>query len=93
MRVGYVAGSKHTRNTRAGSIAFGHNVTRFVGGYPRLEDLGIRFVTNSQEETVDGYVVAFFVGSPIRFTTCMPSTPFSPNNPTALCSNNTVICG
>ena len=61
MRVGTVAGGKHTGNIGAWCVALRLDVARLVQLQPLLENLGVRLMSDSQEETVDGQVVALFV--------------------------------
>lgn len=62
MRIGHVAGGKHTGNPGSRGVVFRPYVAHFVRLYPRFKQVGVGFMTDGQEESVDGQVVMPFVG-------------------------------
>ena len=54
MGISDISGGKYTRNFRAGSSRNRHDITNLIRIYPWLEDVRIGFMTNRQEETIDG---------------------------------------
>ena len=62
MGVGHIAGGKHTGHVGAWSHANGLDIASLIGFNPRLEHIAVGLVTNGQEETIDGQVVALLVG-------------------------------
>ena len=87
MRIGNITGSKNPRYLCTGSIPLRNDIAYFIRFKIGFEDIRIRLMTDSQEKSIYRQCITFF----IRFTRLTPSTPFSPNRPTALCSNNTSI--
>ena len=62
MRVSYVTGSKHARDSSARCIPFGNNVAYFIGLHPWLEDFRVRLMSDSQEKSVNCNVITLFIG-------------------------------
>ena len=64
MGIGYIPCSKYSGYLRTWTITIGNNIPHFIRVDIILEYIRIRFMTDSQEETVNRQIVTFF----IRFT-------------------------
>lgn len=62
MRIGHIAGCKHARQLGTRCTRLGQDIAYFVCIQIGLENLRIGFMTDSQEESVNGTVVTFFIG-------------------------------
>ena len=57
MRISHISRCEYSGNFRTGAVTICNNVTHFVSIDILLEDIRIRFVTDSQEEAVDRQAV------------------------------------
>ena len=64
VRVGNIAGSKYARYFCTRSCSFRDDVANFVGVYVGLKDVGVRFMADGEEESVNSNVVTLL----FRFT-------------------------
>lgn len=77
-RIGHITCSVETRNVGLGSVGFSNDIAMLIEFYLTGKEVGVGFVTNGKEETVDGKLLASLFISAFEFTMLAPSTPFSP---------------
>src|SRR5574344_1892734 len=61
MWIGYISCCIYSRDLGSGTVTFSDYITNFVSINVSFENIGVRFMTNSQEEPVDRKIIMLLV--------------------------------